>query len=84
MGKYCMPQCLFQYQRLKYIDTYAEIHVPFEKLLKEFLAFTTISGSARITVVSRVIGVAGMELLQCIKRAYCHYYMNAGIQSNFD
>lgn len=67
-----------------HVDTHAEIYVPFEKLLKEFLAFTAIPGSARITTVSRAIGVAGMEHLQCIKRAYCHYYMNGGIQSNFD
>lgn len=69
---------------MTHIDPYAEIYVPFEKLLKEFLAFTTTPGSARITTVSRAIGVAGMEHLQSIKRAYRHYYMNTVIQSNFD
>lgn len=57
-----MPQGLFQYQKQMHIDTYAEIHVPFEKL-KKILAFPTTPGSARITTESHVIGAAGMEHL---------------------
>lgn len=52
--------------------------------MKEFLAFTAIPGSAKITTVSHVVGVAGMENLQCIKRTYCLYEMSAAIQSTFD
>lgn len=55
-----------------------------KKKMKEFLAFTAIPGSAKITTVSHVVGVAGMENLQCIKRTYCLYEMSAAIQSNFD